>query len=84
MRVTRTVYDRPLTGIALGDYALGSALKERELAAELEVRGTPDREHMRCDMEFHDFLDCVTANETLAQQLTVLCNRAVMFWGQSP
>jgi hypothetical protein len=35
-------------------------------------------------MEFHDFLDCVTANETLAQQLAVLCNRAVMFWGQSP
>jgi len=37
MRVTRTVYDRLPTGIALGDYALGSALKERELAAELEV-----------------------------------------------
>jgi len=37
---------------------------------------------MRCDMEFHDFLDRVAANETLAQQLT--CNLAVLFWGQSP
>jgi DNA-binding GntR family transcriptional regulator len=42
--VTSTVYDRLLSGIALGDYAPGSALNERELAAQLGVSRTPVRE----------------------------------------
>jgi DNA-binding GntR family transcriptional regulator len=158
--VTSPVYDRLLAGIALGDYAPGSALKEKELAAELGVSRTPVREallrlrleglvrvvprggifvaetsirqireitevrlvleecsgrlavarcnsqwlaefrawldacsgewpglsgraRMRRDMEFHGFLDRAAANETLAQQLTLLRNQAVLFWGQS-
>jgi DNA-binding GntR family transcriptional regulator len=158
--VTSTVYDRLLSGIALGDYAPGSALNERELAAQLGVSRTPvreallrlrleglvrvvprggifvaeasirqireitevrlvleecsgrlaverrspewlaefqawldvcsegwseltGRERMRRDMEFHDFLDRAAANETLAKQLTLLRNQAVLFWGQS-
>jgi DNA-binding GntR family transcriptional regulator len=158
--VTSTVYDRLLAGIALGDYAPGSALKEQELAAQLGVSRTPVREallrlrleglvrvvprggifvaeasirqireitevrlvleecsgrlavarfnpqwlaefqawlevcseewaglsgraRMRRDMEFHAFLDRAAANETLAKQLTLLRNQAVLFWGQS-
>ncbi len=158
--MTRTVYDRLLTGIALGDYAPGSALNERELAAELGVSRTPvreallrlrleglvrvvprggifvaetsirqireitqvrlvleecsgrlavarcspqwlaelqawldacgeewsdlsGRERMRRDLVFHEFLDRAAGNQTLAQQLTVLRNQAVLFWGQS-
>ena len=42
--MTSTVYNRLLAGIALGDYAPGSALKEKELAAELGVSRTPVRE----------------------------------------
>ncbi len=38
---------------------------------------------MRCDLEFHAFLDRAAGNETLTQQLTVLRNQAVLFWGQS-
>ncbi len=155
-----SVYERLLAGIALGDYAPGSTLNERELAAELGVSRTPVREallrlrfeglvrvvarggifvaetsirqireitevrlvleecsgrlavarfrapdlaefqswlgacreqwpdlsgrdRMRRDMEFHHFLDRGAANETLAQQLRVLRNQAVLFWGQS-
>ncbi len=158
--MTRTVYDRLLAGIALGDYAPGSALNERELAAELGVSRTPvreallrlrleglvrvvprggifvaetsirqireitevrlvleecsgrlavarcspqwlaelqawldacgeewsdlsGRERMRRDLVFHEFLDRAAGNQTLAQQLTVLRNQAVLFWGQS-
>jgi DNA-binding GntR family transcriptional regulator len=158
--VTSTVYDRLLAGIALGDYAPGSALNEKELAAELGVSRTPvreallrlrleglvrvvprggifvaeasirqireitevrlvleecsgrlavarcspqwlaefqawldvcneawpslsGRERMRCDMEFHDLLDRAAGNGTLAKQLTLLRNQAVLFWGQS-
>ena len=158
--MTSTVYDRLLAGIALGDYAPGSALKEQELAAQLGVSRTPVREallrlrleglvrvvprggifvaeasirqireitevrlvleecsgrlavarfnpqwlaefqawlevcseewpglsgraRMRRDMEFHAFLDRAAANETLAKQLTLLRNQAVLFWGQS-
>ncbi len=39
-----TAYDRLLTGIALGDYAPGSALNEKKLAAQLGVSRTPVRE----------------------------------------
>ncbi len=158
--MTSTVYDRLLAGIALGDYAPGSALKDQELAAQLGVSRTPVREallrlrleglvrvvprggifvaetsirqireitevrlvleecsgrlavarftpqwraefqawlevcseewqglsgraRMRRDMEFHAFLDRAAANETLAKQLTLLRNQAVLFWGQS-
>jgi DNA-binding GntR family transcriptional regulator len=158
--VTSTVYDRLLAGIALGDYAPGSALNEKELAAQLGVSRTPvreallrlrleglvrvvprggifvaetsvrrireitevrlvleecsgrlvvarcspqwlaefqtwldvcseewpglsGRERMRRDMQFHDFLDRAAANETLAKQLALLRNQAVLFWGQS-
>jgi DNA-binding GntR family transcriptional regulator len=158
--VTSTVYDRLLAGIALGDYAPGSALNEKELAVELGVSRTPvreallrlrleglvrvvprsgifvaetsirqireitevrlvleecsgrlavarrdprwlaefrawldvcseewpnlsGRERMRRDMQFHDFLDRAAANQTLAKQLTLLRNQAVLFWGQS-
>ncbi len=158
--MTSTVYDRLLAGIALGDYAPGSALKEQELAAQLGVSRTPVREallrlrleglvrvvprggifvaeasirqireitevrlvleecsgrlavarfnpqwlaefqawlevcseewaglsgraRMWRDMEFHAFLDRAAANETLAKQLTLLRNQAVLFWGQS-
>jgi len=158
--VTSTVYDRLLAGIALGDYAPGSALNEKELAAKLGVSRTPvreallrlrleglvwvvprggifvaetsirqireitevrlvleecsgrlavarcspqwltefqawlevcseawpglsGRERMRRDMEFHGFLDRAAGNETLAKQLTLLRNQAVLFWGQS-
>jgi len=42
--VTSSVYDQLLTGIALGDYAPGSALNEKKLAAELGVSRTPVRE----------------------------------------
>jgi DNA-binding GntR family transcriptional regulator len=42
--VTSTVYDRLLARIALGDYAPGSALNEKELAAQLGVSRTPVRE----------------------------------------
>ena len=160
MLVARTVYDRLLSGIALGDYAPGSALNEKKLAGELGVSRTPvreallrlrleglvrvvprggifvaettirqireitevrlvleecsgrlavarcsppwlaefqawldtcgeawpglsGRERMRRDMEFHAFLDRAAANETLAKQLTLLRNQAVLFWGQS-
>jgi DNA-binding GntR family transcriptional regulator len=38
---------------------------------------------MRRDMELHGFLDRAAANETLAKQLTLLRNQAVLFWGQS-
>jgi DNA-binding GntR family transcriptional regulator len=41
------------------------------------------RARMRRDMEFHAFLDRAAANETLAKQLTLLRNQAVLFWGQS-
>lgn len=158
--MTSSVYDRLLTGIALGDYAPGSALNEKKLAAQLGVSRTPvreallrlrfeglvraiarggifvadtsirqireitevrlvleecsgrlavarcspqalvefrawldacseawpglsGRERMRRDLEFHEFLDRAAGNETLAQQLTVLRNQAVLFWGQS-
>ncbi len=158
--MTSTVYERLLAGIALGDYAPGSTLNEKELAAELGVSRTPvreallrlkleglvrvvprggifvaetsvreireitevrlvleecsgrlavarggprwlaelrawldgcsaswsglsGRERMRRDAEFHGFLDRAAANQTLAKQLTVLRNQAVLFWGQS-
>jgi DNA-binding GntR family transcriptional regulator len=158
--VTATAYDRLLTGIALGDYAPGSALNEKKLAAELGVSRTPvreallrlrleglvrvvarggifvaettirqireitevrlvleecsgrlavarcnpqwlaefrawldacteewprlsGRERMRRDWAFHGFVDRAAGNETLAQQLAVLRNQAVLFWGQS-
>jgi len=158
--VAATAYDQLLTGIALGDYAPGSALNEKKLAAQLgvsrtpvreallrlrfeglvrviarggifvaetsvrqireitEVRlvleecsgrlavarcsphslaafrvwldacseewpGLPGRERMQRDLAFHEFLDRAAGNETLAQQLTVLRNQAVLFWGQS-
>jgi DNA-binding GntR family transcriptional regulator len=158
--VTTSVYDRVLTGIALGDYAPGSALNEKKLAEQLGVRRTPvreallrlrfeglvrviarggifvaeasirqireitevrlvleecsarlavdrcspdlltqfqawleacatewtalsGRERMQRDLAFHHFLDRAADNETLAQQLTVLRNQAVLFWGQS-
>ena len=158
--MTRTVYDKLLSGIALGDYPPGSALNEKELAATLGVSRTPvreallrlrleglvrviarggifvaeasirqireitevrlvleecsgrlavarcspqllaefqswldacgddwpslsARERMRRDMAFHQFIDQAAANETLAQQLAVLRNQAVLFWGQS-
>ncbi len=42
--MTRSVYDRLLTGIALADYAPGSALNEKELADQLGVSRTPVRE----------------------------------------
>jgi DNA-binding GntR family transcriptional regulator len=160
MPVTRSVYDRLLSGIALGDYAPGSALNEKKLAAELGVSRTPvreallrlrleglvrvvprggifvaeasirqireitevrlvleecsgrlavarcspqwlaefrawldacseewpglsGRERMRRDLVFHEFLDRAAGNQALAQQLTVLRNQAVLFWGQS-
>ncbi len=155
-----TAYDRLLSGIALGDYAPGSALNEKKLAAQLGVSRTPvreallrlrleglvrvvarggifvaetsirqireitevrlvleecsgrlavarcspqlfaelrawldacreawpglsGRERMRRDLAFHAFLDRAAGNEILAQQLTVLRNQAVLFWGQS-
>jgi DNA-binding GntR family transcriptional regulator len=158
--VAATAYDRLLTGIALGDYAPGSALNEKKLAAQLGVSRTPvreallrlrleglvrviprggifvaetsirqireitevrlvleecsgrlavarcspqalvdfrvwldacseewsglsGRERMQRDLAFHAFLDRAARNETLAQQLTVLRNQAVLFWGQS-
>ena len=158
--MTATAYDRLLTGIALGDYAPGSALNEKKLAAQLGVSRTPvreallrlrleglvrviprggifvaetsvrqireitevrlvleecsgrlavarcspqsltdfrvwldacseewsglsGRERMQRDLAFHEFLDRAAGNETLAQQLTVLRNQAVLFWGQS-
>ncbi len=158
--MTATAYDRLLTGIALGDYAPGSALNEKKLAAQLGVSRTPvreallrlrleglvrviarggifvaetsirqireitevrlvleecsgrlalarcspqslaelrawldacseewpglsGRERMRRDLAFHAFLDRAAGNETLAQQLAVLRNQAVLFWGQS-
>lgn len=158
--MTSSVYDRLLTGIALGDYAPGSALNEKKLAAQLGVSRTPvreallrlrfeglvraiarggifvaetsirqireitevrlvleecsgrlavarcspqalaefrawldacseawpglsGRERMRRDLEFHEFLDRAAGNEALAEQLTVLRNQAVLFWGQS-
>ncbi len=42
--MTATAYDQLLTGIALGDYAPGSALNEKKLAAQLGVSRTPVRE----------------------------------------
>ena len=158
--MTASAYDRLLTGIALGDYAPGSALNEKKLAAQLGVSRTPvreallrlrleglvrviprggifvaetsvrqireitevrlvleecsgrfavarcspqsladfrfwldacseewsglsGRERMQRDLAFHAFLDRAAGNETLAQQLTVLRNQAVLFWGQS-
>ena len=42
--MTSTVYNQLLAAIALGEYAPGSALKERELAAQLGVSRTPVRE----------------------------------------
>jgi DNA-binding GntR family transcriptional regulator len=155
-----SVYDELLARIALGDYAPGSPLNEKELAAELEISRTPvreallrlqleglvriiarggifvaeasirqireitevrlvleecsgrlavarcssrlltefqawldacsdewsdlsGRERMRRDMAFHDFIDRAAGNETLARQLSVLRNQAVLFWGQS-
>ncbi len=158
--MTATAYDRLLSGIALGDYAPGSALNEKKLAAQLGVSRTPvreallrlrleglvrviarggifvaetsirqireitevrlvleecsgrlavarcspqslaafrdwlgacseewpalsGRERMRRDLVFHGFVDRAAGNETLAQQLTVLRNQAVLFWGQS-
>jgi DNA-binding GntR family transcriptional regulator len=158
--VTRTVYDRLLSGIALGDYAPGSALDEKKLAGELGVSRTPvreallrlrleglvrvvprggifvaetsirqireitevrlvleecsgrlavarcspqwlaefqawldacseewpslsGRERMQRDLAFHAFLDQAAGNEILTQQLAVLRNQAVLFWGQS-
>ena len=45
--------------------------------------GLSGGERMRRDMQFHDFLDRAAANETLAKQLTLLRNQAVLFWGQS-
>ncbi len=155
-----TAYDQLLTGIALGDYAPGSALNEKKLAAQLGVSRTPvreallrlrfeglvrviarggifvaetsvrqireitevrlvleecsarlavarcssqllsefrvwldachdewpglsGRERMRRDLAFHAFLDRAAGNDTLAAQLTVLRNQAVLFWGQS-
>jgi DNA-binding GntR family transcriptional regulator len=160
MPVARTVYDRLLSKIALGDYAPGSALNEKKLAGELGVSRTPvreallrlrleglvrvvprggifvaetsirqireitevrlvleecsgrlavarcspqwlaefqawldacseewpglsGRERMRRDLAFHAFLDRAAGNEILAQQLAVLRNQAVLFWGQS-
>jgi DNA-binding GntR family transcriptional regulator len=41
------------------------------------------RERMRRDMTFHSFVDRAADNLTLAQQLTLLRNQAVLFWGQS-
>ena len=158
--MTRTVYDRLLSGIALGDYAPGSALNEKKLAAALGVSRTPvreallrlrleglvrvvprggifvaetsvrqireitevrlvleecsgqlavarcnaellaefqawlevcgeewaaltGRERMQRDLAFHAFVDRAAGNEILAQQLAVLRNQAVLFWGQS-
>jgi len=158
--VAGSAYERLLAGIALGDYAPGSTLNEKKLAAELGVSRTPVREallrlrleglvrvvprggifvaqtsireirditevrlvleecsgrlavarfdprwlaefrawldgcseawpglsgrdRMLRDAEFHAFLDRAAANETLAQQLTLLRNQAVLFWGQS-
>jgi DNA-binding GntR family transcriptional regulator len=158
--VASSVYDRLLSGIALGDYAPGAALNEKKLAAELGVSRTPvreallrlrleglvrvvprggifvaetsirqireitevrlvleecsgrlavarcsphalaefqawlgacreewsglsGRERMRRDLAFHAFVDRAAANETLSQQLSVLRNQAVLFWGQS-
>jgi DNA-binding GntR family transcriptional regulator len=34
-------------------------------------------------MAFHQFIDRAAGNETLARQLSVLRNQAVLFWGQS-
>jgi len=158
--VAISVYDELLARIALGDYAPGSPLNEKELAAELEISRTPvreallrlqleglvriiarggifvaeasirqireitevrlvleecsgrlavarcssqllaefqawldtcsnewsglsGRERMRRDMTFHHFIDRAAGNETLTQQLSVLRNQAVLFWGQS-
>jgi DNA-binding GntR family transcriptional regulator len=158
--VAISVYDELLARIALGDYAPGSPLNEKELAAELGISRTPvreallrlqlegliriiarggifvaeasvrqireitevrlvleecsgrlaaarcsppllvefetwldacndpwpdlsGRERMRHDMAFHHFIDRAAGNETLAQQLSVLRNQAVLFWGQS-
>ena len=155
-----SVYDELLARIALGDYAPGSPLSEKELAAELGISRTPVREALlrlqleglvriiarggifvaeasmrqireitevrlvleecsgrlavaRCsthlltefqawlgacsdewcslsgrermlrDMGFHHFIDRAAGNKILAQQLSVLRNQAVLFWGQS-
>ena len=155
-----SVYDELLARIALGDYAPGSPLSEKDLAAELGISRTPVREallrlqleglvriiarggifvaeasirqireitevrlvleecsgrlavarcsaqllrefqswldacseewsdlsgrdRMRRDMAFHQFIDRAAGNETLARQLSVLRNQAVLFWGQS-
>ena len=48
-----------------------------------EWSGLSGRERMQRDLAFHEFLDRAAGNETLAQQLTVLRNQAVLFWGQS-
>ena len=155
-----SVYEELLARIALGDYAPGSPLNEKELAAELEISRTPvreallrlqleglvriiarggifvaeasirqireitevrlvleecsgrlavarcssqllaelqawldtcrdewsglsGRERMRRDMVFHHFIDRAAGNQILTQQLSVLRNQAVLFWGQS-
>jgi DNA-binding GntR family transcriptional regulator len=48
-----------------------------------EWSGLSGRERMQRDHAFHEFLDRAAGNETLTQQLTVLRNQAVLFWGQS-
>jgi DNA-binding GntR family transcriptional regulator len=45
--------------------------------------GLSGTERMRRDMQFHELIDRAAANETLAKQLTLLRNQAVLFWGQS-
>ncbi len=52
-------------------------------ACSEEWSGLSGRERMQRDLAFHEFLDRAAGNETLAQQLTVLRNQAVLFWGQS-
>ena len=52
-------------------------------ACSEEWSGLSGRERMQRDLAFHAFLDRAAGNETLAQQLTVLRNQAVLFWGQS-